>query len=118
MLTPTEILDLAGTKSQGKRPQYLDTPNHDHLLSMVMTLAAELAVARERADTLERLLEERGVVTQGDVEGYIPDREAERQRQLKHMQFNARLFRSQKQHVEAMGRTEKTAEEMAETLKS
>ena len=55
MFSPDEIQSLAVKKSKGKRPKYLGEDSADHLLSMIMVLAEELAVSRERADTLERL---------------------------------------------------------------
>ena len=52
-----DLITLAASKAKGKRPSYASDPMVDHLVSMVAALATELSVARERADTLERLLE-------------------------------------------------------------
>ena len=41
---------------RGKRPQFFDLPGLDEALSMIMVLAEELAVLRDRLDTVERLL--------------------------------------------------------------
>lgn len=117
MLTDPEILRLATAKAKGKRPKYLGTPAEEHLLSMVMVLAEELAVMRERSDTLERLLEVHGVLTRSEIETYTPDTDTGLARQRKHLEFNARLLRSLRQEADTLQSSHKTAEEMAEILK-
>jgi hypothetical protein len=44
----------------------------EQLLAMVTALTAELSVTRERLDTLERLVEEAGVVSQAQIEDFAP----------------------------------------------
>lgn len=59
-------------------------PDVDRVLGVVMELAGEVYVLRDRLRTLELLLEERGTLTRADVEGHQPsgderaDRVAER----------------------------------------
>ncbi len=48
-------------------------PAIDRLLAMVMTLAAELHVTRDRLRSLEATLEKAGVVAPGALDGYRPD---------------------------------------------
>lgn len=43
------------------------------MLSITLALAGELSVARERIDTLERVLVQRGLLGAGDIEAYKPD---------------------------------------------
>lgn len=43
------------------------------MLAMIAGLASELAVTRERLDTLERLLEAAGGIDRGDIEAFTPD---------------------------------------------
>lgn len=117
MLTESDILNLATAKAKGKRPSYLSTPAEEHLLSMVMVLAEELAVMRERADTLERLLDKYGVINRVEIENYKPGKETGQARQKQHLQFTSRLFRSLRQEVDTMKGVDKSAEEMAEILK-
>jgi hypothetical protein len=64
----------AGAKAKGKRPQYFDDPATDRILSIVMAVAGEVAVLRERLDTVERLLEAKGSISRADIEAYVPDR--------------------------------------------
>lgn len=118
MLSPTEIQSLALNKAKGKRPKYLDENATDHLLAMVMVLAEELAVTRERADTLERLLEAQGVITRGAIETYIPDSHTGAQRQVKHSEFISRLLRSLRHEVDALSGNNQSTEEIVDFLKN
>ena len=59
-------------KARGERPYFFDDPAVDKVVAMVMGLAGEVAVLRDRQDTLERLLEARGVLSRNDIETYAP----------------------------------------------
>jgi len=54
---------MANRRAKGKRPQFLDDPAVERVMSIAMSVAAELAVARERIDTLERLLAQKGILS-------------------------------------------------------
>lgn len=118
MLSEADIQKLATAKAKGKRPKYLSTPAEEHLLSMVMVLAEELSVMRERSDTLERLLETHGIVAREEIETYTPDLDTGQARQKQHLEFITRLLRSLRQEVDALKGSDKSAEEMAEILKT
>ena len=117
MLTPTEIQSLAVKKAKGKRPKYLGEESSDHLLSMIMVLAEELAVSRERADTLERLLESHDIIKRDEIENYIPSSELGTERQIKHSEFISRLLRSLRHEVDALSGDNQSTEEIVEFLK-
>ncbi|HEY8570413.1 hypothetical protein [Microbulbifer sp.] len=93
-------IDMAGNKARGKRPVFFKDADTDRLLSMLMALAGELAVARERIDTLERLLEARDLLQRTDIENYEPDTAAARERGLWHQEFIARILRVIQQEIE------------------
>ena len=118
MLSPTDIQSLALKKAKGKRPKYLGEDSSDHLLSMIMVLAEELAVSRERADTLERLLETHGVVSRQEVDGFIPSSAAGTERQIKHSEFISRLLRSLRHEVDALAGDNQSTEEIVDFLKN
>lgn len=59
-------------KARGERPYFFDDPSVDKVVAMVMGLAGEVAVARDRLDTLERLLERKGLVKLSEIELYAP----------------------------------------------
>ena len=113
-----DLIVMAATKAKGKRPRYGADPMSDHLVAMIAALATELSVARERADTLERVLASKGVIARDDIETYEPGPEAGRERQQESLAFATRLLRSMIQEAESLQRPEKTAEEMVEQLKS
>lgn len=60
-------------------------PNEDpevgRLSAMVMALLGELAITRERLDTVERLLDAANVLKQSDVEAYEPTGQASAERE-------------------------------------
>ena len=67
-------------RARGRKLQAFSDPVHDHLMSMIVSLTAELSVARERQDTLERLLERHGIVQRAEIEAYRADEKVEAER--------------------------------------
>lgn len=102
-----DYIKLAGKKAKGKRPQYFNDPAVDRVLSITMAVAGELAVARERIDTLERVLEAKGIICQKDIEYFTPTREEADQRGLWHKEYIARILRVVQQEFEELGEAEK-----------
>jgi uncharacterized protein YnzC (UPF0291/DUF896 family) len=70
---------------KGKRPDYFADPATDKLMNIVLALAGELSVTRDRLDALERLLDRQGTLEREEVEHFTPgeadvvEREASRQ---------------------------------------
>ena len=79
----TEAVNLQ-RKAKGKRPYYFSNPDVDRLLSMVMALTGELAVTRDRLDTLERVAASKGLFSAEDIEAYELDAEAMEARAARH----------------------------------
>jgi hypothetical protein len=84
--------------------------------SITMSVVAELAVARERIDSLERILINKGLLNEDDVESYIPDEKAAQERQLAQIEYSTRIFRSMQQHLENLETDDKSMDEMANIL--
>lgn len=98
----TEFLNEVNKKSKGKRPQFLGTPAEEHLMSMTMALMQELAVTRERLDTVERLLDQHGLVAKSEVNSYCPnDAAAEERMHSQHMLIKT-VMRSMEQELETL----------------
>ncbi len=93
---------LAGRRAKGKRPRYFDDPALDRLYSLTLALAAEVSALRERQDTVERLLDERGTLRREDIETYEPGSEAAEERGLATRAYVARIMRGFQQEMEAM----------------
>ncbi len=66
--TPAPLARVA----KGRKPRYFSDPATDKLLSMVLALTQELSVARDRIDTLERLLDRAGLLAAETVDAYLP----------------------------------------------
>jgi hypothetical protein len=116
MTDAVDWIGLAGKKAKGKRPQYFDDPAIDRVLSIVMAVAGELAVTRERLDTIERLLDAKGTISRADIEGFRPDRDAGYERGLATREYIARILRGVQQDMEAIAEIEPPMEEVAKQL--
>ena len=107
----------AGAKAKGKRPAYFDDPAIDRLLSIVMALAGEVSVVRERLDTVERLLETRGSINRADIENYVPDADSAYARGLNTREFVARILRGVQQDMAALEGSEPPVEQVSQQLR-
>ena len=98
----------SGAKAAGKRPWFLDE-DVETVLAITLSVSQELAVSRQRVDTLERLLEEKGVLTREEIDSYAPDKKAAEERGLWTQEYLARVLRILQQRGEA----EQTSNEVA-----
>lgn len=57
------------------KPNFIANPNMDKLVSVVMRLAMENSVLRDRIIRQEKLLLQKGVLSEEDLEGFEPDKE-------------------------------------------
>ena len=113
---PEDVVRLAGAKARGKRPYFFRDPDVERVLSIVMAVAGELAVLRQRLDTIEALLDARGSISREDIENFEPTagRQAERGRWTE--EYLARILRIVQQEIEALGTDEPTSEEAGNTM--
>jgi hypothetical protein len=95
--------------AKGRKPQYFSDPAIDKLLSITMTLAAELSVTRDRLDTVERLLAKRRVLGPEDVDQYEPDAAAEAQRETRRQAYLDRVLRAVQGELEELTRRDMPA---------
>ncbi len=95
-----DALNGAGAKAAGKRPYFLD-PQVERVLTITMAVAQELAVARQRVDTLERLLLAKGILEQGEVDAFAPGPDAAIERALWTQEYLSRVLRIVQQENEA-----------------
>lgn len=80
-------------RNVGERPAFFEDPAADQLMALFMAMSAELSVLYDRVDTLERMLDDSGVVSRERVEAYRPDLEVAAERQQRRQQYIQRLFR-------------------------
>ncbi|WP_371189409.1 hypothetical protein [Thalassotalea maritima] len=97
-----ERIKLANTKAKGKRPYFLEDKQTEQVLSIAMSLAMELNVVRQRTATLECLLIEKGVLSQGEVDGFIAERDEAEKRSIDTQQYLARILRIVSQEEQEM----------------
>jgi len=117
MDNPIDYIGIAGNKPKGKRPYFFDDPAVERVLNITMAISMELAVARERVDTLERLLEDKGILTREEIKNYTPaNKEIETERQQWHSEYISRILRVIQQSMEEIANPDKTLEEIADDI--
>jgi len=62
-----------GTTIVGDDPVYLNDPIQDATVRMLLELAAQVWIERERRLTLESLLESKGIVAHDEIERHVSD---------------------------------------------
>jgi len=102
---------LAGSKPKGKRPFFLQDPDVERVMAITMAVAQELAVMRERMDTIERLLEDKETISRADIESYSPPKDIAEQRGAWTQEYLARILRIYQQDIEALDRGEEPSSE-------
>lgn len=112
-----DAINLAGAKAKGKRPYFFADADVERVLSITMAVAGELAVLRQRLDTIESLLAERGSISRDDIEAFVPDEEQTQARSRWYQEYLARILRIVQQEREALSRSDEiTSEEAGDRL--
>ena len=97
----------------------MDDPSVERVLNITMAVAQELAVAHERMDTIERLLEKKGLLSRAEIEAFVPTDEQAEERQRWHATYIARVLRIIQQELETLQQLpedNRSMEEIAEEL--
>ena len=107
-------------KAKGKRPTFFDDPQIDTVMGIVMALAGEVSVLRERIDTIERLAAAKGLFTQQDIEAYRPDDAVDTERERWRAEYLERVLRVVHQELEETdtGETTESYEAAVRTVSS
>lgn len=90
--------------SRGYRPQFFDDPINDKLLSMVLSMANEMWVMRERLDTLEAIAEIKGLLTEAEIDNFEPSPERDEKREILRQEFLDRIYYLMTEEVEDIKR--------------
>ena len=78
--------------AKGKRPQFYDGEGMDQMMSMIMVLANEISVLRDRLDSAERVAKAGGLDLAAGIEGIELDQQALEEREARRQDFLQRLF--------------------------
>jgi hypothetical protein len=111
-----DALAQSAAKPAGKRPYFLN-PEVERCLAITMSAVQELAVTRQRLDTLERLLADKNIIARVEIEQFTPSREAAAERALWVQEYLTRILRIVQQEgeaVEALNKGDRTSEELAQ----
>lgn len=105
--------------SKGKRPVYFSDPAVDKLMAIVMSLVSELSVSRERIDALERVLEQKNIMTRDAIDRFVPDDAAHAEREAQRRAYIERVFRvvsMELQRIDDRGHTQEFDEALRNLL--
>jgi hypothetical protein len=100
----------AGAKPAGRRPWFLDE-DVETVLAITLAVSQELVVARQRVDTLERLLEEKDILSRQEIDSYAPDKGVAAERGIWTQEYIARVLRILQQKAEGGDRVDDVASE-------
>jgi hypothetical protein len=110
--------------AKGKRPQFYKDPavaveGVDHAMSMILVLAQEFLVMRDRMDTIERICAGKNIILDDEIEAYHPDqavlevREARRQELYTRLYYLARKDASEMATADTQERYQKALDDIA-----
>ncbi len=117
MENSVDYIGIASNKPKGARPYFFDDPAVERVMNIAMAIGMELGVARERLDSLERILEEKGIMTRQEIENYTPtSKKIETERQQWHSEYISRILRIIQQEMEQMKNPDKTLHEIADDI--
>jgi|TARA_B100000497_G_C7544659_1_gene329515 hypothetical protein len=91
-------------KAKGKRPFYFSDSDIDKLLTMVMALAGELSVTRDRLDTVERIAASKNLFSEEDIETFELDSDALEARAARHQTLFREITRVISSEIEELDR--------------
>ena len=90
--------------AKGKRPDFFpDEPGAQRLMSMLMALVTEVAVLRERADTVEQVAAAKGLITAEEIENFAPTIEQREAREAWRQAYLDRILHVLSDEVERDG---------------
>lgn len=96
-------------KAKGKKPTFFTDPQVDKVLAITMALAGEVSVLRERLDTIERLLDAKGLLARQEIEAYQPSEPVAEERERWRVEYLDRILRVVREEQEALA-TEETSD--------
>lgn len=78
---------------KGKKSVFFKDPAVDQVMTFFIELLTEVSVLRDRVDTLEQILHDKGVVPRGSVDAYAHDEASEKRRAAERKALLERVMR-------------------------
>lgn len=103
-------------RAKGERPRYFDDPASEKTLAIVMALTGEVAVMRDRLDTVERLLERGEPITRAAITAYAPDETVRADRDVWREEYLSIVLRIVHQEREALSSAARAGSQYADAL--
>ena len=91
-MQPGEAPQPDAALQQAGRPNYFDDPEKDQLLALVLELAEEVCVQRDRLATSELLAAAGQAVTKEAIDAFEPDADETARRLQRHRAWYTELF--------------------------
>jgi hypothetical protein len=113
--TMNDAIPQAVRHARGKRPEFYETPGLDQAMSMILVLANEFSVLRDRLDSAERVAKAHGIDLAAGIETLELDQAALEEREARRQSFLERLFYLQLKDAAEAAEAE-TAEGYAATI--
>lgn len=99
-MSAESVAKMTAKPSKGANPHFFEDPNTDRLVTMLMNMAMEISVLRDRLDTHERVAAAKGAYTPADIEAYEPTDEVRAAREAWRSKFLDRLIKTMEQDYE------------------
>ena len=94
--------------ARGKRPGFYETSGLDQAMSMIMVLASEMSVLRDRLDSAERAAKASGLDLAAGIEALDLDQQALEERAVRRQELLQRLFYVQLKDAEEAAEAQTT----------
>ncbi len=78
--------------AKGHRPTFFGDPANDRIIAMFMSMVTEMWVMRERLDSVEALVAQKGFFLEEELERFEPDPERAEERERMRQEFLDRIF--------------------------
>jgi hypothetical protein len=90
--TPDAERPRAERQAKGARPTFYAQSGLDHAMSMILVLASELSVLRDRVDSMERVGKKHGIDFANEIDALELDQEALSARETARQELLRRLY--------------------------
>lgn len=88
--------------AKGERPQNFSDPAIEKVLGIALSLASEVSVLRDRLETIERLMDTRGILPRDAIDAYEPSRQERDERAARRMEYLGRVLQTVRRELDEL----------------